>query len=162
MSEEKPTVNTGESNQRKERVLHTRIPESLDEAIRQKAQDLGVSVSNLVRNVLANSVGVVEGLMGDGQTLVRRARQRAQGQGPGTPTASGVQVGFVSPVVDVEPVVLGWQEATLNVNAVCDQCNAILPRGTRAAIAITEPSHTPRAIRCLRCLQELEHEQAPE
>jgi RNase P subunit RPR2 len=50
--------------------------------------------------------------------------------------------------------VLGWQEALLELNAVCDRCNAILARGTRAAIAVTEGAG-PRPIRCLACLKEV-------
>ena len=53
---------------------------------------------------------------------------------------------------------LGWQDATLNLNAVCDRCNAILARGTRAAISIPEPATAPRAVRCLPCLEELGRE----
>jgi hypothetical protein len=110
----------------KERVLHTRIPESLDEAIRARAAGLGMSVSNLVRNVLANALEVVEA---------------AAGLAP-PPRAAGV---------------VGWQEAVLARNAVCDRCNDILARGARAAIAVVEGSGA-RPIRCLSCLEELDRE----
>jgi hypothetical protein len=113
----------------KERVLHTRIPESLDEAIRARAANLGMSVSNLVRNVLGNALEVVEA---------------AAGLAPPRPMA---------------PAILGWQEAVLARNAVCDRCNDILPRGRRAAIAVVEPEGAaPRPIRCLRCIEELPSE----
>jgi hypothetical protein len=111
----------------KERVLHTRIPESLDEAIRARAAGLGMSVSNLVRNVLANALEVVEA---------------AAGLAPPLPRAAGV---------------LGWQEAVLARNAVCQRCNDILPRGARAAIAVVDGAG-PRPIRCLSCLEELDRE----
>ncbi len=110
----------------KERVLHTRIPESLDDAIRARAAGLGMSVSNLVRNVLANALEVVEA---------------AAGLAP-PPRATGV---------------LGWQEAVLARNAVCERCNQILPRGDRAAIAVVDGAG-PRAIRCLTCLEELDRD----
>jgi plasmid stability protein len=116
----------------KERVLHTRIPESLDEAIRARAAGLGMSVSNLVRNVLANALEVVEAAAG----LAPPAAARA-----------------------ATAVVLGWQEAVLARNAVCDRCNDILPRGARAAIAVVEPDGAgPRPIRCLPCIEELPHD----
>lgn len=114
----------------KERVLHTRIPESLDEAIRARAAGLGMSVSNLVRNVLANALEVVEA---------------AAGLAPPPHAARAA-------------VVLGWQEAVLARNAVCERCNDILARGARAAIAVVEPAAAPRPIRCLPCLQESPHE----
>jgi hypothetical protein len=108
----------------KERVLHARIPESLDEAIRARAAGLGMSVSNLVRNVLANALEVVEASIG------RRPDDRPS-------------------------VVLGWHEAVLARNAVCDRCNAILPSGSPAAISIVEPATIPRPIRCMPCLEEI-------
>jgi hypothetical protein len=114
----------------KERVLHTRIPESLDEAIRARAAGLGMSVSNLVRNVLANALEVVEAAAGLGP--------------PPAPRAAAA-------------VVLGWQEVILARNAVCERCNDILPRGSKAAIAVVDGSGAPRPIRCLGCLEELDH-----
>ncbi|HUS65630.1 MAG TPA: hypothetical protein VMZ28_13865 [Kofleriaceae bacterium] len=112
----------------KERVLHARIPEALDDAIRAHAAGLGVSVSNLVRNVLTNAVGVVGAAAGKAATGGKRRPA---------------------------PRVLGWQEATLELNAVCDRCNAILPRGGRAAISVVDHAIDGRPIRCLSCLEEL-------
>ena len=122
--------------QLKERVLHTRIPESLDEAIRARAAGLGMSVSNLVRNVLANALEVVEA---------------AAGLAPSRPAPPPVRTG--------EAVVVGWHEAVLARNAVCARCNEILPRGSKAAIGIVDPDGAaPRPIRCLPCLEELPRE----
>lgn len=45
---------------RKERVLHTRISDQLDESLRVAADELRVPVSNLVRNVLEDVFDVVE------------------------------------------------------------------------------------------------------
>jgi hypothetical protein len=115
-------------------VLHARIPESLDDAIRAHAAGLGMSVSNLVRNVLANALEVVEAAAG---RAPRSSAARA-----GSPPAAGV--------------VLGWQEALLELNAVCVRCNRILARGSRAAIAVIDGlAGTPRPIRCIPCLEEL-------
>ncbi len=50
---------------RKERVLHTRISESLAEDIRRMAEDLRVPTSNLVRNVLEEVFDVVESVSDD-------------------------------------------------------------------------------------------------
>ncbi len=44
---------------RKERVLHTRIPASLEEEIKRLADALAIPVSNLVRNILQDTVGLV-------------------------------------------------------------------------------------------------------
>jgi hypothetical protein len=121
--------------EKKERVLHTRIPESLDEEIRQQAGRLGVSVSNLVRNVLQNAVGLVGDIVADTTQLARLGRRE-------------------EPPSAAKPTILGWQEVVLNVNAICDTCNAILPRGARAALALADGANV-RAFRCLACLEEL-------
>ena len=43
-------------DEKKERVLHARISDSLDQELKERASSLGVSVSNLVRNVLARQL----------------------------------------------------------------------------------------------------------
>ena len=44
----------------KDRVLQARIPEHLDEELRDRAEQLGLSVSTVVRNVLLNTFELVE------------------------------------------------------------------------------------------------------
>jgi hypothetical protein len=127
------------AEEKKERVLHARIPESLDEEIRENAARLGLSVSNLVRNVLQNAFGLVEDIMADGAAIARTAT-RAEGR-----ARSGER-----PRSD-PPRTIGWQEAVLELNAVCESCNAVLPRGGRAMIGIVE-GDAARPIRCTGCV----------
>ena len=138
------------TEEKKEKVLHTRIPESLDEEIKEHASNLGVSVSNLVRNILNNAFGLVGDIVADSTHIASAARFHAPPRPqPPPPT---------SPPPSPEPQVLGWQEALLNLNGVCDGCNAILPKGTRAAIALFDRPG-PRAFRCLTFLREdLDHD----
>jgi hypothetical protein len=105
-----------EDPEKKERVIHTRVPESLEAQLRQKAQDLGISVSNLVRNVLGHAFGLVGDVVADSHAIARAARGER-----------------------TEPNdVIGWQPLTLAKNAVCSRCNEILPKGKPAAIGMTE------------------------
>ena len=128
---------TDEADERKKRVIHTRVPESLDRELREKAAGLGVSVSNLVRNVLLNAFGLVGDIVADGA----RVAESARGAGPGDPDAPA-------------EAVIGWQELVLGVNAVCVTCNAVLTKGSSAAIAVTEGA-VSRPVLCLTCLEEL-------
>ena len=105
-----------EDPEKKERVIHTRVPESLEAQLRQKAQDLGISVSNLVRNVLGHAFGLVGDVVADSHAIARVARGER--------------------VHDAD--VIGWQPLTLAKNAVCSSCNTILPKGKPAAIGMTE------------------------
>lgn len=104
--------------EKKERVIHTRVPESLEAHLRERAQELGVSVSNLVRNVLGHAFGLVGDVVADSHAIARAARGEKQ-------------------AVAIDDVI-GWQAITLAKNAVCAQCNAILPKGKAASIGMTE------------------------
>ena len=138
-------------DEKKRRVIHTRVSEEMEEELKEKASALGVSVSNLVRHVLSNTLDLVEDIVADSASLARSARA---GRG---------QVGFVSPVppapaADDAPVI-AWQRAVLNLNAICGSCNDILPRGTEAGIGITDRPG-PKPVLCTTCLEKL-HERDP-
>jgi RNase P subunit RPR2 len=129
--------------ERKERVIHTRISEALDEEIRKKATALGLSVSNLVRNTLLNTFGLMEDIMADSAELARAAGRKRRPREHEESSPAGT--------------ILGWQEMVLNRNAVCERCNVILPKGSQAAVAVRDGSG-PRTIICPRCLEEVTHD----
>jgi hypothetical protein len=123
-----------EDSEKKKRVIHTRVPESLDKELKEKASTLGVSVSNLVRNVLLNAFGLVEGIVVDSARIAESTKKEAASDGD---------------------AVIGWQELVLNLNAVCLECNEILAKGSTAAIAVTQGVGT-RPVICMKCLEELQ------
>lgn len=129
-------VTQRDKKQRKERVLHTRVSEKLDAELRDRAAGLGVSVSNLVRNILLNTVEMVEDIVAD-STSVARAATQDKGEDKREPAPP--------------PVIVGWQELTLNLNALCAACNAMLPQGSTAAMAVfSGPAHPQ--FRCSDCI----------
>ena len=141
-----PDTNVVDLGERKERVLHTRVPDSLDRHIKQRARSLGMSASSIVRNVLLTTFGLVEDIV-SGSTDIALA---ATGQeSPPRGTRARATAG-TTPVAEV----LAWQEAILNVNAVCDRCNGILQKGSRAGIGLRDQPG-PRAIICPPCLAAL-------
>lgn len=134
---------------RKDRVLNARIPEELDAELRDQAGRLGLSVSTIVRNVLLNTFDLVDGIVSDG-TRIARALGR-----PGSDTGESANAPEFP-----RATVLAWQPGTLNVNGVCDQCNAVLLKGSRAGIAV--PTHERPVFLCPDCLRRLEaHAEAP-
>lgn len=138
------------ANDKKERVIHTRVSDALDDEIKRRATGLGVSVSNLVRNILQHTFGLVEDIVHDSAEIARSARDAKAAFSRNAP------VGGQSAAAD-QPRVIGWQQAVLNVNAVCEGCNVLLPKGTRAGLGILDgPGAVP--IRCLRCVEELVHD----
>ena len=125
--------------EKKERVIHTRVPESLETQLREKAQDLGISVSNLVRNVLGHAFGLVGDVVADSHAIARAARGDKKRAAAPAPAAT----------VSIDDV-LGWQPIVLGKNAVCAKCNAILPRGRDAAVGVGT-----QLVVCTSCLEEL-------
>jgi hypothetical protein len=136
------------ASERKERILHTRISESLEQELKQRARGLGMSVSTVVRHVLLNTFGLVEDIVTDSTNLALAVT----GQAVSSPPRRRPPAGRAD---SADSEILGWQEAVLNLNAVCGRCNDVLLRGTRAALAIRE-TPGPRASLCLRCLAALE------
>jgi hypothetical protein len=136
-------------NEKKERVIHTRVPEALDEEIRRRATGLGLSVSNLVRNILQHTVGLVEDIVHDSAEIARTARDTKAAFLGGAPGGESSE-----PAGERQTQIIGWHLAILNVNAVCDTCNAILPKGSRAGIGILAEGG-PIPFRCQTCLKEL-------
>jgi len=123
------------NNNKKPVVIHTRVNEDLDAEIRRRADSLGVSVSNLVRNILQHTFGLVGDIVADSASVARSARAMR------------------SPAPTTDAPIVGWQKAVLALNAVCSTCNAILKKGTSAAVAV--PSGN--AVLCDQCMKELEH-----
>lgn len=105
-------------------------------------------MSNLVRNILHHTFGLAGDVIRDSENVTRAARgetvPEAMPPEPGTRTS-----GVVSRV-------LGWQTFTLGLNAICSQCNAILPRGTEAGIGVLDGPGS-RPIICPPCITELTH-----
>ena len=147
-------MSADEQDERKERVLHTRVPPSLDDQLKQRARSLGMSVSTIVRHVLLNTFGLVEDIVTDSTN----AALALGGQDPVMPlAASRRRARSDERGIDGADAVLGWQEAVLNLNAVCSRCNVVLRKGHRAAIGVRERSG-PRVFLCRKCLAALPKE----
>lgn len=155
-------------HRKKEKVIQTRITDNLYSKINEEAGTMGVSVSNLVRNVLFNAFDLVEDIVTDGKGIAKTAQRNAYnllGIKKGHSVPDSVTVMPVpepapapSPAQPYHPpqptLIIGWQEAILNMNAICHECNDILPKGTKAGIAIMD-SQGPRPMICPKCLGNL-------
>ncbi|MFT5710750.1 MAG: hypothetical protein ACI8QT_001449 [Halioglobus sp.] len=126
---------------KKDRILQARIPEQLDEQLRDRAENLGLSVSSVVRNVLLHTFNLVEGVVSDSAQIARVIQGR-----PSAPTPDSANSHDASSVV-------GWQETILNRNGVCDQCNTILTKGEPAAVGL--PIQARPILLCTNCLTDL-------
>jgi hypothetical protein len=163
---------------RKERVLHTRVSEELDEALQDAARRLRVPVSNLVRNVLEDVFDAVEAVtenVGDlvegvveeahdfGRRFERRWRQRADGarerivemeREPRPPR--DVPRESPAPVRERETPpefaeVTAWQPVVLNGARSCAACGRAMRRGDPAYLGMGVMSG-PAPVLCEPCL----------
>lgn len=128
---------------RKERVLHARIPEQLDDTLKDEALRHGLSVSTMVRNILMNTFDLVG-------TIVTDSTRLAYGQRPSEPPPP--EQAPPSAATDV----LVWQPGVINRNGVCDRCNAVLKRGSQAAIGM--PMSSRPVFLCPSCLSALQQD----
>ncbi|CAA0119995.1 Uncharacterised protein [Halioglobus japonicus] len=134
--------------QTKDRVLQARIPEQLDDEIRGRAEQLGLSVSTIVRNVLLNTFDLVEGVVSDSSQIARALSGAKESQ----PTAKKELPSPLPVETDSPDSVIGWQQVILNKNGVCEQCNAILKIGETAALGV--PTGPRALLLCSDCLTE--------
>jgi hypothetical protein len=147
VTRKRPPTDPPDEAEKKERVIHTRVPESLEAELRKRSQELGMSVSNLVRNVLGHAFGLVGDVVADSHAIARAAR----GDRGSKAAAKEPAVAAAPPDPDD---VLAWQPMVLGKNAVCNRCNDLLPRGRDAAIGVAEHGGG-RVIVCTNCLEEL-------
>jgi hypothetical protein len=129
---------------KKDRVLQARIPEQLDEELRDRAEDLGLSVSTIVRNVLLQTFNLVEGVVSDSAQIARVIQGK-----PSSRTTSPTS----NTNAETEADIVGWQETILNRNGVCEQCNNILAKGEKAAVGM--PVQARPTLLCVSCLADL-------
>lgn len=161
-----------DDSERKERVIHMRVEPSLDSELKERAGRLGVSVSNLVRNILQHAFGLAEDVIKDSAQVARSARgdsdpfarsARGETEPAHSSSASTGRAGRGDTSRDTAdepparpPRTIGWQRFTLGLNALCERCNAILPKGSEAGLTVLD-GPGPRPIHCLPCVEELTH-----
>ncbi len=168
---ENPTDDPEEGSRRsrrKERVLHTRISDDLDETLRKAAGEMRVPVSNLVRNVLEDVFDVVESVTDNVGDLVddvldqvdrsrvdfrgrgrhrhrrRRPSRRERGEGgeeprgPSPEEREAVEAEIEAIEREAFPELLGWQPLILNRAQTCVDCGRDLAPGDRGLVGMGE------------------------
>ena len=119
----------------KERWLHTRISEGLEDALKREAQRRRQPVSLFVRNVLEGALDLVEDIV-ETSLAASRGRRRSNGRAS-----------------DMDDV-YGWQELVLNRGAACARCEARLAAGAGAWRGLRE-RQAPPVFLCAPCVGRL-------
>lgn len=164
-------------HERKDRLIQTRVPESLESALKDEATRRRLPVSQLVRNILEDTLeivgGVVDGVDAIVQESIQMGRQVGQGVGQGVARARGLHSrGAASVVEPAEPVapaaapappvsvpdaallddVFAWNEVVPNKAAACSRCGVGLPAGRTAFVGLRDDPSRGRAWSCADCV----------
>lgn len=119
--------------ERKERVLHTRVPAVLEAELKRFANNLRVPVSNLVRTILEDALSVADAAGENVEGHLKRAAQQLE-----------LERERLRQRVAPDPLrdVFAFQALTLAISSACVKCKKALAPGDRAHLGLTD---TPRA-----------------
>jgi hypothetical protein len=141
-----PSSPSGEREEKKERVLHTRVPAVLEQELKRFADNLRIPVSNLVRTILEDALEVadaasenVEGRLKSAAKQLEKERERIKSK------------------VKIDPLrdVFAFQEITLAQPGQCAKCRESLNAGQRAHMGLTDTppgKGKPKIFVCDECL----------
>jgi hypothetical protein len=141
-----PSGAGGDRDEKKERVLHTRVPAVLEQELKRFADNLRIPVSNLVRTILEDALEVadaasenVEGRLKSAAKQLEKERERIKSK------------------VKIDPLrdVFAFQEITLAQPGQCAKCRENLNAGQRAHMGLTDTppgKGRPKIFVCDDCL----------
>lgn len=143
--QDRPAEDTGAS-EKKERVLHTRVPLVLERELKRFAENLRIPVSNLVRAILEDAMEAADVA---GESVEGRLKRAAQTLGQGREQLKK----RVLP--DPFEGVFAFQPVTLAQPTTCAKCQKRLAAGSHAHLGLTDnPPRKPqdRRFACDACV----------
>lgn len=163
-------------DERKDRVIQTRVPKDLESTLKDAAERKRMTVSHLIRNVLEDTFRLVDGIVADSSALVenvvrdaRKLAATAQGEVRPVEKAGEKAAGSADasePATQLEPVVTdplesvdAWQDVIVNRPSQCASCGVELVRGQRAFRGLASQSASvglsPALWLCPACIEKL-------
>jgi hypothetical protein len=117
------------TEERKSRVIQTRVPQDLEDTLKDAAEQKRMTVSHYIRHVLEDTFSLVDGIVQDSSTLMENASRdakrlaaRAKGEAP---TEEEVKEALMEQVD-------AWQDVIVNKPSTCLGCDTELKRGKKA------------------------------
>jgi len=133
----------GGKGDRKERVLHTRIPAVLEQELKRFADNLRVPVSNLVRTILEDALTVADRATGRVEQELQAAAKAASDRRESLRTKMRPR--------SILDEVFGFQPMVLAQDTRCTGCGAKLESGEQGWHGLRE-TPGPRVIACADCI----------
>ncbi len=128
---------------KKERVLHTRVPAVLEAELKRFADSLRIPVSNLVRTMLEDALAVADRASGRVEEELRSVAARVNDERE--------RLRRVMPRADPMEAVYGFQPLVMNVHSACAKCRVALAPGADANLGLSDRPG-PRVFVCPSCL----------
>jgi hypothetical protein len=127
--------------ERKERVLHTRVPAVLERELKRFADNLRVPVSNLVRTILEDALNVADAASEGVEERLKKAAHSLEHERE-----------RLKKKVHPDPLrgVFAFQPITLAQRATCAKCDRDLEPGEHANLGLTDEPN-PRGRRIFVC-----------
>ena len=122
---------------RKEEYLGARVPRELRGKVIARANELGIPVSILIRNILEEAFSANNVTTTDSGAGVDEAAATDSANEPG-------------PSVTDFPSVIGWEQITLNRPMTCTGCGHRIEPGVRVTLGLTSPGEE-HVILCSNC-----------
>ncbi len=145
----------------KDKVLHTRVPEELEDALQKKAVAMRIPVSNLIRNILEDAFQFVENVVADGLSITDTIRKDAISIAETTKTGFSAlkqprkvkeNISHDKKKLDIVlSQVYGWQGIVLNKNGACFSCAKEMKKS--AKVMLSAGGVNPQVFLCRKCFK---------
>jgi hypothetical protein len=150
MAQRKGEADVAEA-ERKDRLIQTRVPRQLASTVKEEARRRRLTVSQLIRNVLEDSLRLVDSVVDEVDQLVSDSVELAQ---------QARRIGHSArkrrlPPSDPLEQVRAWQPVILNRPADCSKCGTTIARGEDGYAGLSDQSEVPRAWLCRGCIETL-------
>ena len=138
---------------RKDRLIQTRVPRDLESTLKKEARRQGLTVSQLIRNILGSAFDLVEDVVADVDQIVTDSVALAQQVSRGARRIAESARGEdgADPLSSVE----AWNRVVLNREVICTRCRSEIVKGEEGYAGLRGQADPIRAWLCSRCIQTI-------
>ena len=138
---------------RKDRLIQTRVPRDLESTLKKEARRQGLTVSQLIRNILGSAFDLVEDVVADVDQIVTDSVALAQQVSRGARRIAESARGEdgADPLSSVE----AWNRVVLNRDVTCTRCRAKIVKGEEGYAGLRGQASPIRAWLCSRCIETI-------
>ena len=138
--------------EKKERVIHTRVPAVLEQELKRLAENIRVPVSNLIRTILEDAVDMADRAGRGVEEELRHAASTLSSKRENILSKGKKRAQAASRKADALEGVIGFQPLSLATDSRCAKCDAALDVGEEANLGVSADPTAARVVICNECL----------